>query len=349
MTSTAIGTAKSTAWCDNLARVTADGHFVVAASMHDRGDVGRLVEEMLEHSSMAHSAVSAFERSQWVEAVLSSYLWLVLILKDSTSQSCGIAICEYIAYDVDANSRVLKCKQFYVKGCTGRSLFSPSKLLLDAMMEAARRSPQLRDVFIVSTGALDLDRLRRALQRYGFRRIGTQHVGLGKLVAAGPRNIKEVHSLQDLSRGEIAQLRSLARSFFAESARATLGAISLDLERLFASALGNKHASAVAYLAYMGEEIVGFIAGREGALPLSTNRYLQSTFFYVTPRFRATALALKLFDTFASKARVLGLDGAFLGTSSDISTDRVCRLLELRGYSYCGDVLAARVSRGSYA
>lgn len=136
---------------------------------------------------------------------------------------------------------------------------------------------------------------------------------------------------------------------FAESARATLGAISLDLERLFASALGNKHASAVAYLAYMGEEIVGFIAGREGALPLSTNRYLQSTFFYVTPRFRATALALKLFDTFASKARVLGLDGAFLGTSSDISTDRVCRLLELRGYSYCGDVLAARVSRGSYA
>ncbi|WP_322469032.1 McbB family protein [Hydrogenophaga sp. SNF1] len=143
---------------------------------------------------------------------------------------------------------------------------------------------------------------------------------------------------------EVGQIQTLGEAFFKESARFSLGPLSLDFDRLFTSALGSD-GKGLAYLAHADGKIVGFIAGREGSPSLTTLRCLHSTFFYVDPDYRAGALPLKLFDAFSATACQRGLAGALLGTSGGISVDRVCRLLELRGYSHWGDVFSVRVDR----
>lgn len=335
-------------WHHQLTRVSAAGHYVDVASANDQAEVELLLVEMLKFSVFGDQPASASELSRWAHAALSSCLWLVLILRDARGAAQGLAICEYIAYEVDITSRILKCKQFYVRPSAGDSLLPPATLLLDAILEAAVRSPQLRDVFIVSTGAKEHGRLPRVLQRRGFRRIGTQHIGRGcnpGFCASNHDELQEVESLSSLRPHDVQQLKTLAQAFHVESQRASLGIPVLAFERLLACAEGGPAPGLVAYLARMRGEIVGFIAGREGAPALSAHRYLYSSFFYVAPPFRPTALALKLFDAFASKAQQLGLAGVCLGTSSDITVDRVCRLLELRGFPHGGDVLTARVVR----
>lgn len=337
-----------TAWNEQLARVSADGDSVVAASMRDRDEVVGLLREMLERSSLAESALPESALYVWADNILSSRLWLVLMLKSACGTACGIAVCEYIAYDVDINSRVLRCKHFHVRARATGSLYAPATLLLDALMEAARRSPKLRDVFIVSTGAVEHHRLRPILQRLGYRRIGTQHIGFGRgLPGKGCGDLEEISSITSLGSEERTQLRVIAEAFLAESDRAALGLVSIDFERLLAYALADGDCAATTFVARIDGEVVGFITGRESTLPLSSRRYLKSTFFYVKPHVRGSALPLRLFDAFGARARALGLEGALLGTSSAIATDRVCRLLALRGYQHCGDVLAARVVRGA--
>lgn len=335
------------AWSEHLARVSSEGHFVVAATRADQHDVESLLTEMLAHSAFSGHTPSAPRISSWVGAVLASPLWLILILKDAKGRSRGLAVCEYIAYEVDIDSRILKCKHFYVRHRRKGSLFAPSKLLLDALLEAACRSPKLRDVFIVSTGAQQFRRLGPCLQRHGFRKIGTQHIGRGggfPASAAQRGEIQAIHSPHVLDATEVGQIQTLGEAFFKESARFSLGPLSLDFDRLFTSALGSD-GKGLAYLAHADGKIVGFIAGREGSPSLTTLRCLHSTFFYVDPDYRAGALPLKLFDAFSATACQRGLAGALLGTSGGISVDRVCRLLELRGYSHWGDVFSVRVDR----
>lgn len=338
---------QSTIWHEQLTRVSAEGDIVVAASMRDRDEVVGLLREMLARSSLAESAICGSALYAWADNILSSKLWLVLMLKNACGTACGIAVCEYISYEVDINSRVLRCKHFHVRTRATGSLYAPATLLLDALMEAASRSPKLRDVFIVSTGATEHQRLRPMLQRLGYRRIGTQHIGFGRgLFGQDCCALEEISSITSLGPEEHTQLRIIADAFFAESGRAALGPVSINFDRLLAYALGSGDHTATTFLARIDGEIVGFITGREGTLPLSSRRYLKSDFFYVKPHIRGSALPLRLFDAFGARALALGLDGALLGTSSAIATDRVCRLLELRGFQHCGDVLAARVVRG---
>lgn len=331
-------------WYDALVRPTQSGFCVEAAGPKHAPEVLRLADDLLRSSVFEGRAALPGQRRAWVDRILASHLWLVLLLRDREGTSCGLAVCQYTAYDVDREQRILKCKHLYVRPQHQVGLLPLASVLLDAIYEAARRSPQVRDVFLVSFGATEHARVARLLARRGFRRIGTQHLGWGR----GGGRLSQVREICGPSVGDTAlraRLLELATDFLHESARGTFRGVTQAPERLVDEALlAAEHGRGCVLLAFEGERVVGFIAGRPIELPLVQGRYLQNSYFYVQPGTRGSQLSVHLFDAFADWARRHGLDGLYLGTSGEISLDRVCRLLDLRGYSHSGDVFARAVA-----
>lgn len=331
-------------WCANLVRPSNSGLWVQSATLVHEHEVVQLLLEMMLASTWRGSEVDIPAIRNWAQRVLSSQLWLVLLLRDGRGESCGIAVAEYISYDVDPDHRILRCKHLFVRHWIGQSCLPPSHLLLQALLVAARRSPKVRDVFLVTLGAPRISETGKLFQRIGFRRIGTQHLGGCGRLARSYSALREVHSADELDSTTLSRMHKLGQRFLLESGRASLGT-TIDFPRLLAQALApSEHTTALALLAFDEQKLVGFISGRPAAIALSRRRFLQSSFFYVEPAYRGTPVCTQLFDAFAQKAVDLGLDGAHLGTSSGIEVDRVCRFLQLRGYRHSGDVFSCRVT-----
>ena len=358
-----------TRWNENLVPRTAGGLSVVAAGPQDLPCVSRLFTRYLPTTAFSEHGPDAARLQAWLYEILSSHLWLVLLLRspqcdadgdgdgDGRDQVQGFALAQYGGYEVDPEQRILRCRHLYVDPSVACSLRSASALLVDALVEAARRSPQLVDVFLITFGAQRLDALRRACERRGFRRIGTQHLGLctqALCLPNGPRpppraaelpaSLRPIASRQEVEAGLYRQLRRQAEAFFRESGRTGLGPIELDLDRLIAQALrpdpGGRPA---ALLALRDGQLAGFIAAAPAWLAPLEWRLLQSSFFYVDPAHRGGRVGLSLFEGLSRLAASHGFEGVYLGTSGEIQTPRTCRLLALRGYRHQGDVLALRL------
>ena len=364
-----------TRWNENLVPRTAGGLSVVAAGPQDLPCVSRLFTRYLPTTAFSEHGPDAARLQAWLYEILSSHLWLVLLLRspqcdadgdgdgDGRDQVQGFALAQYGGYEVDPEQRILRCRHLYVDPSVASSLRSASALLVDALVEAARRSPQLVDVFLITFGAQRLDALRRACERRGFRRIGTQHLGLctqALCLPNGPRpppraaelpaGLRPIASRQEVEAGLYRQLRRQAEAFFRESARTGLGPIELDLDRLIAQALrpdpGGRPA---ALLALRDGQLAGFIAAAPAWLAPLEWRLLQSSFFYVDPAHRGGRVGLSLFEGLSRLAASHGFEGVYLGTSGEIQTPRTCRLLALRGYRHQGDVLALRLQTSAGA
>ncbi len=344
-------------WNENLVAPTATGLSVVAAGPQDLACVSRLFTRYLVKTAFRDRSPDAARLQTWLREILASHLWLVLLLRSGPGQARGFALAQYGGYEVDPEQRILRCRHLYVDPRVAGSLRSAGALLMDALVEAARRSPQLVDVFLITFGAQRLDALRRACERRGFRRIGTQHLGLRSEASRLPNcpsppsravelpaGLRPVTSLNEVEAGVYRQLRSQAEAFFRESGRTGLGPIELDLDRLIAQALrpdpGGRPA---ALLALRDGKLAGFIAAAPAWLAPLEWRLLQSSFFYVDPAHRGSRVGLSLFEGLSRLAAGHGFEGVYLGTSGEIQTPRTCRLLALRGYSHQGDVLALRL------
>ena len=362
-----------TRWNENLVPRTAGGLSVVAAGPQDLACVSRLFTRYLATTAFSEHGPDAARLQDWLHEILSSHLWLVLLLRsprgdgdgdgDGRGQVQGFALAQYGGYEVDPEQRILRCRHLYVDPSVACSLRSASALLVDALVEAARRSPQLVDVFLITFGAQRLDALRRACERRGFRRIGTQHLGLctqAPRLPNGPRppsravelpsGLRPIASRQEVDAALYRQLRRQAEAFFRESGRTGLGPIELDLDRLIAQALrpdpGGRPA---ALLALRDGQLAGFIAAAPAWLAPLEWRLLQSSFFYVDPAHRGGRVGLSLFEGLSRLAASHGFEGVYLGTSGEIQTPRTCRLLALRGYHHQGDVLALRLQTSAGA
>ena len=356
-----------TRWNENLVPRTAGGLSVVAAGPQDLPCVSRLFTRYLATTAFSEYGPDAARLQDWLHEILSSHLWLVLLLRsprdDGEGQVQGFALAQYGGYEVDPEQRILRCRHLYVDPSVACSLRSASALLVDALVEAARRSPQLVDVFLITFGAQRLDALRRACERRGFRRIGTQHLGLctqAPRLPNGPRppsrgvelpsGLRPIASRQEVDAALYRQLRRQAEAFFRESGRTGLGPIELDLDRLIAQALrpdpGGRPA---ALLALRDGQLAGFIAAAPAWLAPLEWRLLQSSFFYVDPAHRGGRVGLSLFEGLSRLAASHGFEGVYLGTSGEIQTPRTCRLLALRGYHHQGDVLALRLQTSAGA
>ncbi len=333
-----------TRWNEHLVRPGADGSTVVAAGPQDEALVATLFAYWVDASVFVGRCVEPFALQSWVRGILSSHLYLVLVLRGPDGSGQGLAVCEYAAYEVDPSQRILKCRYLCVLPGAGTSLRSGAGLLVDALVEAARRSPQVVDVFLITFGASRLDTVRRACERRQFRRIGTQHLGLRRFVRQDSRLVA-LETADVLAPSLREQLRAQGEAFFLESTRCALSPRRPDLDRLIAQSLGNPRSGAapVGFLALRDGRLAGFITAapaRIGPMPL---RLLQSTFFYVDPVYRGAGVGLSLFDALSGVAARDGYEGIYLGTSGEIDTERTCRLLDLRGYQHRGDVLALRV------
>lgn len=337
-------------WHDHLVEPTFAGQSVVAAGPEDEGRIAALFTCYVDATALAGRCPDGPSLAVWIRALLSSHLWLVLLLQSPRGPAQGFAICQYAAYEVDPERRILKCRHLYVDSSETVSLRASAGVLLSAVVEAARRSPQLVDVFLITFGAHRLDALRRACERRGFRCIGTQHVGLRPqlgtrlLPPALPPGVFLVQGPDALSAAHRAQLESMAQSFFLESARPTLGPFAPNLDRLIAAALRTVwHEGTACLLAMRSDRLVGFIAAAPGWLAPFDIRLLQSTFFYVDPLFRGGRVGLALFEGLSRVASSMGFEGVYLGTSGEIQTQRTRQLLSLRGYAHRADVMALRV------
>jgi hypothetical protein len=167
-----------TRWNENLVPRTAGGLSVVAAGPQDLHCVSRLFARYLAATAFRERGPDEARLQAWLHEILSSHLWLVLLLRSPHGQAQGFALAQYGGYEVDPEQRILRCRHLHVDPSVTCSLRSAGALLIDALVEAARRSPQVVDVFLITFGAQRLDALRRLCERRGFRRIGTQHLGL---------------------------------------------------------------------------------------------------------------------------------------------------------------------------
>ncbi len=358
-----------TRWNENLVPRTAGGLSVVAAGPQDLHCVTRLFARYLATTAFRERGPDEARLQAWLHEILSSHLWLVLLLRSPLGQAQGFALAQYGGYEVDPQQRILRCRHLYVDPSVACSLRSAGAVLMDALVEAARRSPQLVDVFLITFGAQRLDALRHVCERRGFRRIGTQHLGLRAQTPHQPHpprpphcpsspwraedqpaGLRPVTSRHEIEASVYRQLRGQAEAFFRESGRTGLGTVELDLDRLIEQALrpdpGGRPA---ALLALRDGKLAGFIAAAPAWLAPLEWRLLQSSFFYVDPAHRGGRVGLSLFEGLSRLAASHGFEGVYLGTSGEIQTLRTCRLLALRGYRHQGDVLALRLRASARA
>ena len=329
-------------WCDNLIRPSLKGLMVGAADQSDEPIVTVLVREMIHSSAMRCHQPDLDAVQAWVREVLLSPYWLTLLLRESSGDAIGIALCQYITYEGDPSNRILKCKHFYVRKEHSEGLRSHSAMLVDAIVEAARRSPLVREVFIVTFGASDIFGVRQLLSRRGFRRIGTQHLGQPRRTAQSAQ-IRAVRQKGDLDDSALATLRDLGRAFYAETGRSFLGTARFDPEVMLDHSLGQPPKSSCTLIAIHDGRPVGFLTGMLASVALTTLIALQSSLLYVHPALRGGPVARQLLNAFVTAADDLGADSVLIGTSSSVNTDRVCRFLELRGFEHVGDVLSRPV------
>lgn len=329
-------------WHDNLVGRSCLGHFVRVASLEDEEEVVALTSEVVARSPFGEWKSDEAVVRKWTREIILSYLWLVLLLCDARGKVIGVAICQYIGYDMNVECRILKCKHLYVRPRTANSLRANCSLLIEAIVEAARRSPQVLDVFFVSFGGTRIDSFGKLLAKKGFTKIGTQHVGQVRGARVHDQ-LREVKKLEDLDEAEQARVCELAYAFFRESDRSTLGMETPNFHYFVARAFQQAEKSCN-MLAYDNGQIIGFLSAHIVAIPLTSMQFLQNSFFYIEPDFRGSSISIRMFDSLSTKAEELGLNGVYFGTSGLINVERVSRLLDLRGYRRKGDVYALRVA-----
>jgi len=333
-----------TNWFDNLLPTRSDGFTVqVATSERDVAAAISLVIELAKGSVLPQPA-SQGELDSWVREICFSKYWLVLLLISPNSEAVGIAIGQYIGYDVTLDQRILRCSQLYVRQGSRQGLSSASTLLLDALFEAAKRSPLVRELFVVTIGApSDVSKL---LSRQEFALIGTQHFKcIDTFSHPAARDTFEFSSAADLNTHDLSLMLEYGKQFYRESARAFLAIEDTEIVDRVKHELEISVPGFVKIGVHQDGEIAGIITGHVDRLPLSNLSILMNSFFYIHPKFRSTSAVRRLFSAFFRKASALKVDGVILGTSSQINSDRVGRLLEIMGYKKVGAVYSKRVPR----